>query len=79
MNFITEHWRVITIALIGVAFGVFLNHLARVYSNKRLLSQLTEELLKLQANTNLSEDDKLHIEYLKGEIYILKFKCSVTY
>lgn len=75
-DFFKDHWRVIVIALIGVAFGVFLNHVARKYSNRQLLGTLTDELSKLQIKPNLTEEEQKHIQYLEGEIYILKFKCA---
>lgn len=78
INFFSEHWKIMLIGLAGVVLGVFLNWYFGNHSNKKLLEKLTTELELLQEKANttaLSADELNQIQYLKGEIYILKFKC----
>ena len=78
-TFFKDHWKVILIGLFGVALGVASNTVIRNIENKNLLASLTKGLKSLQEKaetTALTEDEKNKIEYLKGEIYILEFKCA---
>ncbi len=74
-QFFIDHWKVMMIGLAGVILGVLLNNLFRTRENKHLLELLTNELSKLQAKLSLTPDEQNQLEYLKGEIYILQFKC----
>lgn len=63
------------IGLFGVALGVISNQIVQKRSNRNLLASLTEDLANLKAKENLTKDEQNLIEYLEGEIYILKFRC----
>lgn len=76
--FLRDHWKIMLIGIIGVAIGFFLNWYFWNYSNKKLLRLLIAELNVLQTRNpfTLTQDEKDQIQYLKGEIYILNFKCK---
>lgn len=74
-QFFIDHWKVMMIGLAGVLLGVLLNNLFRKQENKNLLALLTGELEKLQSQSSLTPDEQNKLEYLKGEVYILQFKC----
>lgn len=63
------------IGLFGVALGVISNQIVQKRSNRNLLASLTEDLANLKAKENPTKDEQNLIEYLEGEIYILKFRC----
>lgn len=68
--------KIILVALIGATIALFLNHNWNKYSNNKLLKSLTDTLAALQAKPIITKDDQDQIEYLKGEIYVLNFKCK---
>lgn len=78
-TFFKEHGKIILVGISGVILGVLLNNLVDYYKNKKLLASLENGLKELQDKAQLSaltkEEDSL-IQYLQGEIYILKFKCT---
>lgn len=74
-----DHWKLILIGFIGVAIGVILNWWLRRIEDKNLLAYLTAELNALTTKaitTPLTADEQAQVQYLKGEIYILDFKCK---
>lgn len=73
--FFKDHWKVIMIGLFGVALGVISNQMVQRHNNKNLLASLTDDFENLKAKENPTKDDQNLIEYLQGEIYILKFRC----
>lgn len=75
-DFFKKHWTVILIGLFGVALGVFANTYLRKMENKNLLISLVNELKTLQSKTTRTPEEDRKVQYLEGEIYILKFKCS---
>lgn len=73
--FFHEHYKVILIGLSITLIGIFVNWLVGKQTNKSLLAKLTSELESLQGKSSLTPDEQNLVNYLKGEIYILKFKC----
>lgn len=74
-TFFKDHWKAILIGLSVAVFSVLFNNYLRGRENAKLLVLLTEELKQLQDKPQLTQEEKNQIQYLKGEIYILKFKC----
>lgn len=74
-TFFQDNWKIMLIGLVGVALGVFLNWYFGIYQNRQLLDTLTEELKLMESKTSPTVEEKDQIQHLKGEIYILKFKC----
>lgn len=74
-TFFQDHWKAMLIGVAVAIFSVLFNNYLRSRENVKLLSLLNEELKQLQSKPTPTQEEKNQIEYLKGEIYILKFKC----
>lgn len=74
-TFFRDHWKIMLIGLFGVALGIFGNMGFGLYQNRQLLATLNEELKSLESKSILTEEQKEQLQRLRGEIYILKFKC----
>lgn len=76
MNFVTTHWRVIVVAIVGLALGAFLNYWVNKISNKELLDALTAQLNQLQIKPAGARTvtDQTNVAQLQAQINLLKLK-----
>ena len=76
-SFFEKNYKAILVG-IGIAFfGLFLSWMFQKIQNNNLLKKLKAELDRLlkKGESNLTAEEKEQMDYLKGEIYILKFQC----